>query len=132
MTESELIEFGGNFLKTIKSYIDNGIMTPNEVINLLDRPTIHMPDGDAAKKLFISHYIETATPDDIVVIPGGAALCHIEGSQKVYIEPRASLCMKNEYGCNVVIGLYDSTAEAEAARLQFIHDYIDKKDDFEL
>ena len=46
---------------------------------------------------------------------------------------RASLCIKEEYGRLIAIAFYDTTTEAEAARLQFIKDYnIENEEDFTL
>lgn len=47
---------------------------------------------------------------------------------------RASLCIKDECGHLIAIAFYDTTTEAEAARLQFIRDYDikDKEENYEL
>lgn len=46
---------------------------------------------------------------------------------------RASLCIKDECGHLMAIAFYDTTTEAEAARLQFIKDYnIENREDYNL
>lgn len=46
---------------------------------------------------------------------------------------RASLCIKDECGHLMAIAFYDTTTEAEAARLQFLYDHgVTDKEDFTL
>lgn len=101
---------------------------------LKGRGQVHEFENEDTKELFIKYYAKTKeAADRLVVIPGGAVCYRATNSRnKITIEPKASLCVKNEYDNNVVISLHDSIAEAEAARLQFIHDYCKEEEGFEL
>lgn len=104
--------------------------------NIVEPPIMRYIDVEIQKD-FIRHYAAKTTPDRLVVVEPGAVLIRITDEEipvSARIEPRASLCIKNEYGCLIAIAFYDTTTEAEAARLQFIKDYNikDKEEDYEL
>lgn len=103
-------------------------------VNIVAPPIIRYIDTEIQKEL-IRHYAAKTTPDRLVVVEPGAVLMRIADDEilSTMIEPRASLCIKNDYDCLIAIAFYDTVTEAEAARLQFIKDYcIEDKEDFEI
>lgn len=96
---------------------------------------IHEIEDKDIKSFFVNYNVKTFGADCLVIIPGGAEYhvlrknCH---DHNLSIEPRVSLCVKNGYGSHVVISMHDSITEAEAARLQFIHDYCNEENEFKL
>lgn len=104
--------------------------------NIVEPPIMKYIDAEIQKD-FIRHYTAKMTPDRLVVVEPGAVLIRITDEEipvSARIEPRASLCIKNEHDCLIAIAFYDTTTEAEAARLQFIRDYDikDKEENYEL
>lgn len=103
-------------------------------VNIVAPPIIRYIDTEIQKEL-IRHYASKTTPDRLVVVEPGAVLMRIADDEilSTRIEPRASLCIKNDYDCLIAIAFYDTVTEAEAARLQFIKDYnIENEEDFTL
>lgn len=102
--------------------------------NVVAQPIIRYIDTEIQKEL-IRHYAAKTTPDRLVVVEPGAVLMCIADDEilSARIEPRASLCIKNEYDCLIAIAFYDTVTEAEAARLQFLYDNgVADKEDFKL
>lgn len=105
-------------------------------VNIVEPPIMRYIDAEIQKD-FIRHYAAKTTPDRLVVVEPGAVLMCITDEEipvSARIEPRASLCIKNDYDCLIAIAFYDTATEAEAARLQFISDYNikDKEENYEL
>ena len=104
-------------------------------VNIVEPPIMRYIDAEIQKD-FIRHYAAKTTPDRLVVVEPGAVLMCITDEEipvSARIEPRASLCIKNDYDCLITIAFYDTVTEAEAARLQFIKDYnIENREDYNL
>ena len=104
-------------------------------VNIVEPPIMRYIDTEI-QKAFIRHYAAKTTPGRLVVVEPGAVLIRITDEEipvSARIEPRASLCIKNDYDCLIAIAFYDTVTEAEAARLQFIKDYnIENEEDFTL
>lgn len=105
-------------------------------VNIVEPPIMRYIDAEIQKAV-IRNYAAKTTPDRLVVVEPGAVLMRITDEEipvSARIEPRASLCIKNEYGSLIAIAFYDTVTEAEAARLQFIKDYDikDKEENYEL
>lgn len=105
-------------------------------VNIVEPPIMSYIDAEIQKG-FIRHYAAKTTPDRLVVVEPGAVLICMTDEEipaSARIEPRASLCIKDEYDGLIAIAFYDTVTEAEAARLQFIRDYNikDKEENYEL
>ena len=104
-------------------------------VNIVESPIMRHIDAERQMDL-IRHYAAKATPDRLIIVEPGAVLICITDEEipvSARIEPRTSLCLKNEYDCLIAISFYDTAAEADAARLQFIKDYnIENEEDFTL
>ena len=103
--------------------------------NIVEPPIMRYIDTEI-QAAFIRHYAAKTTPGRLVVVEPGAVLIRITDDDipvSARIEPLASLCIKNDYDFLIAIAFYDTTTEAEAARLQFIRDYnIENEEDFTL
>ena len=94
-------------------------------VNIVEQPIMRYIDTEIQKD-FIRHYAAKTTTGRLVVVEPGAVLIRITDEEipvSARIEPRASLCIKNDYDCLIAIAFYDTVTEAEASRLQFIKDY---------
>lgn len=104
-------------------------------VNIVEPPIMRYIDTEI-QKAFIRHYAAKTTPCRLIVVEPGAVLIRITDEEIPFsarIEPRASLCIKNDYDCLIAIAFYDTVTEAEAARLQFIKDYnIENREDYNL
>lgn len=104
-------------------------------VNIVEPPIMRYIDTEI-QKAFIRHYASKTTHGRLVVVEPGAVLMRITDDEIPFsarIEPRASLCIKNDYDCLIAIAFYDTVTEAEAARLQFIKDYnIENREDYNL
>lgn len=104
-------------------------------VNIVEPPIMRYIDAEIQKE-FIRHYAAKTTPDRLVVVEPGAVLMCITDEEipvSARIESLASLCIKNDYDCLIAIAFYDTAAEADAARLQFIKDYnIENMEDYNL
>lgn len=104
-------------------------------VNIVEPPIMRYIDTEI-QKAFIRHYAAKTTPGRLVVVEPGAVLIRITDEEipvSARIEPRASLCIKNDYDCLMAIAFYDTTTEAEAARLQYLYDNgVTDKEDFTL
>lgn len=104
-------------------------------VNIVEPPIMSYIDAEIQKD-FIRHYAAKTTPDRLVVVEPGAVLICMTDEEipaSARIEPRASLCIKDEYDGLIAIAFYDTVTEAEAARLQYLYDNgVTDKEDYEL
>lgn len=106
-----------------------------------DAPIIYSYETEAMRNTYASCYAATLgiSAAHLVVMEPCPLLLYMFFRNDDYdyhrIESvsRASLCIKDEYGRLIAIAFYDTTTEAEAARLQFIKDYnIENREDYNL
>ena len=94
--------------------------------DFLGAPLIYRNRTVETPEAFIKRYASKITPDMVIVAE--------QVGRGAGIDPRPRLCIQDEYGLLVTLAFYDTAAEAEAARLQFIRDYDikGKEEDYEL
>ena len=77
-------------------------------VNIVEPPIMRYIDTEI-QKAFIMHYAAKTTPGRLVVVEPGAVLIRITDDEipvSARIEPRASLCIKNDYDCLIAIAFY--------------------------
>lgn len=94
--------------------------------DFLGAPLIYRNRTVETPEAFIKRYASKITTDMVIVAE--------QVGRGVGIDPRPRLCIQDEYGLLVTLAFYDTAAEAEAARLQFIRDYDikGKEEDYKL
>lgn len=107
-----------------------------------DAPIIYSYEEAAEREAYASCYAHSMgiTPAHLVVIEPCPLLFYGFLKQfgedyypRLEVALRASLCIKDECGHLIAIAFYDTTAEAEAARLQYLYDNgVTDKEDFTL
>lgn len=112
------------------------------ILDFTDSPIIYSYEEAAEREAYASCYAHFMgiTPAHLVVMEPCPLLLYRFFRNDDYDYHRlerasqASLCIKDECGHLMAIAFYDTTTEAEAARLQFIRDYDikGKEEDYEL
>lgn len=111
------------------------------ILDFTDSPIIYSYEEAAEREAYAScyAYFMGINPACLVVIEPCPLLLYNflrhddYDYHRLEVALRASLCIKDECGHLMAIAFYDTTAEAEAARLQFIKDYnIENREDFEI
>ena len=106
-----------------------------------DAPIIYSYEEAAEREAYAScyaHFIGITTANLVVMEPCPLLLYMFLRNDdydyhRLESVSRASLCIQDEYGHLIAIAFYDTTTDAEAARLQFIKDYcIEGREDFEI
>lgn len=105
-----------------------------------DAPIIYSYETAAMRKVYASCYATIIDTTRLVVMEPCPLLLYgflkqfgEDSYPRLEVALRASLCIKDECGHLMAIASYDTTTEAEAARLQFIKDYnIENEEDFTL
>lgn len=111
------------------------------ILDFTGSPIIYSYEEAAEREAYASYYAHFMgiNPACLVVIEPCPLLLYNflrhddYDYHRLEVALRASLCIKDECGHLMAIAFYDTTAEAEAARLQFIKDYnIENREDFEI
>lgn len=110
-------------------------------LNFTDAPIIYSYEEATEREAYAScyAYFMVINPACLVVIEPCPLLLYNflrhddYDYHRLEVALRASLCIKDECGHLTAIAFYDTTAEAEAARLQFLYDNgVTDKEDFTL